>query len=772
MSIFFDSAKQCFLLNTPGSTYIIRLYNDRYLLHGGWFHRINHWSDQCVMPVADHAFSPVPEQMYDTAENFSLDSQQEEFPATGQTDFRAAAIEAETADGTCIAELLYETYRIIPGKPPVQGLPATYTEQDSEADTLEIDLKDHDSGLLVTLSYTVWNTCDVICRHVQVKNTGTGIYHEKPIILRKIMSMNVDFAGSRYRMLQLSGAHARERHPVFRPLYQGIQRIESRRGTSSHQQNPFIALVGADAGEQYGEVFGFSLVYSGNFVAQIEVDQFNMARVQTGINSWNFAWKLAPGEVFVTPEVVMVRSEQGLGGMSRIYHDLYRSRLCRGKWRDRDRPVVINNWEATMFDFTEQKLLTIAEAAAKTGAELFVLDDGWFGKRDNDRCSLGDWYINRKKLPGGLQSVAEKIKKFGLKFGLWVEPEMISPDSDLYRAHPDWCLHVQNRGRSLGRNQYVLDLSRGDVVEFLIDTMSDVFSSADISYVKWDFNRSLTETGSAAVPPELQMETSHKFVLGLYHLLSVLTARFPDVLFESCSGGGGRFDPGMFYYMPQCWTSDNTDALSRIQIQFGTGIVYPASCMSCHVSAVPNQQVGRITSLRQRGDVAMAGVFGYELDLTELSDNELQEISQQIAVYKRIRHTIQFGTLYRIESPWSLSSLTEVTDFAAWEYVAQDASQVVVTIVWTYTEANVPPEIVKLQGLNSDAVYEVVHSTVQLPASLSYPYLPQQTIAGQAGQQFGGEELMYSGLRIHCLPQYQGSVQLVLTCKSDVTASV
>jgi alpha-galactosidase len=755
MSIIFDSVKKCFLLNTPGTTYCIRLYKERYLLHGGWFHRMEQWSDTCVMPVQDHAFSPVPADQYEDS-CFSPDSQQEEYPVSGRTDFRSAAIETEMADGSGTFDLFYEGYRIIPGKPAIPGLPSVYVYDNTEADTLELDLRDSESGLLVTLHYSVWNICDVICRHVTVKNTGTGtgIYKGKNIILRKAMSTSMDFSGSRYRMLQLSGAHARERHPVFRPLMPGMQSIESRRGTSSHQENPFVALLGYNADEEQGEVFGFSLVYSGNFIALAEVDQFNMTRIQTGINPCNFTWRLEPGESFFTPETVQVRSEQGLGGMSRIYHWLYREHLCRGRWRDADRPVAINNWEATFFDFTEDKLVKIAKAAADTGVELFVLDDGWFAKRNSDRSSLGDWYANKEKLPGGLKSLAARIKGLGLKFGLWVEPEMISPDSDLYRSHQDWCLHIHRRSRSVGRNQYVLDLSRSDVVDYLAETMSSVFSSADISYIKWDFNRSLTEVGSAVVPPELQMETSHRFILGLYRLLETLTARFPDILFESCSGGGGRFDPGLLYYMPQSWTSDNTDALSRVNIQLGTSIVYPASCMSCHVSAVPNQQVGRFTPFSLRSHVAMAGVYGYELDPAEMPEAQLKEMKEQISLYRKIRHTIQFGRLYRIESPWTESSVAECTDYSAWEYIAPDNSQVVCTVVWTYAEANVPPEIIKLRGLDEKTVYTV-----------EYPDVKEQPGKGpeEKKQKCSGAELMYSGLRLQCLPQYEDSLLLVLS---------
>lgn len=744
MSIVFDADKQVFLLNTPGSTYVIRIYRGLYLLHGGWFKKTADWSDLCTPPVLDHSFAPNPAETYGQSA-FSHDSQPSEFPSAGRGDFRMAALEADLADGSNVLDLLYKSYRIIRGKPALPGLPATYTATESDADTLELDLEDKAVGLVVTLSYTVWNTYDAICRHTVVKNSGS------PVVLRRIMSASVDFAGTRFRMLQLSGAHARERHVVLRRIEPGLQGIDSRRAMSSHQQNPFVALLAQNANEENGDVFGFSFVYSGNFTAQAEADQFNMTRVQVGLNPDCFAWKLAAGESFCTPEVVMVRSGNGLGGMSRIYHDLYRNNLCRGTWKTKERPIVINNWEATFFDFTPEKLFNLADAGVKAGMELFVLDDGWFGNRNDDRRSLGDWNVNETKLPGGLTNIADGIIKRGLRFGLWVEPEMISPDSNLYRAHPDWCIHIDGRSRTLGRNQCVLDLSRGEVVSYLEEVFTGVFRSAAISYVKWDYNR---------CPTEVNQYSSHAYMLGLYRLLETLTARFPDVLFESCSGGGGRFDPGMLYYMPQTWTSDNTDALSRVQIQLGTSVVYPASCMSCHVSVVPNQQTGRVTPLEQRAHVAMAGVFGYELDLTKLPADELEQIAAQIRLYKKIRRTVQYGDLYRLETPWSESSPCEATGYSAWENVAKDGSQIALTVVWTYAESNVPPENIRLRGLDESASYRVTDSSVRNP----YAHIPGRSapaMPGAEGLVYGGAELMNAGLYLGFLPECGQSVQIV-----------
>lgn len=418
-------------------------------------------------------------------------------------------------------------------------------------------------GLRVVLSYTVFEQYNVITRSVRFVNEGT-----ESLKLLSALSVNVDFRDADFDFMHLHGAHVKERHIERKPLRHGIQSIESTRGASSHQHNPFLALVRKDTTEDSGEVFGFNFVYSGNFLAQAEVDQFSNTRVTMGINPFDFSWKLDPGEGFQAPEVVMVYSDEGLGSMSRTFHELYRTRLVRGTYRDKERPILVNNWEATYFDFNEEKILEIARAGSELGIELFVLDDGWFGKRDDDRSSLGDWFVDREKLPNGLDTLASNVKNMGLEFGLWFEPEMISVNSDLYREHPEWCLHVPNRSRSESRNQLVLDFSREDVCEAITKMVCDILASAPISYVKWDMNRHMTEIGSAALPADRQRETAHRYMLGLYKVMDEITERFPDVLFESCSGGGGRFDPGILYYMPQTWTSDNTDAVSRLKMDF------------------------------------------------------------------------------------------------------------------------------------------------------------------------------------------------------------
>jgi len=767
MSINFLSDKKVFLLNTPSSTYIIRIFNNKYVLHGGWTKKIDSWSDFCVSPMIDRSFAPVPAQEHDKFD-FSLDAQQQEFPGCGRSDFRTGAVEVLSADGTIATELLYDSHKIYKGKPKLNGLPSTYVTCDDEADTLELKLKDAVTGLSITLVYTVWNNRDVICRHAVACNesaNANGIYKNQTITLRKLMSASVDFMTSRYKMLQLSGGHARERHGIWHKLLPGTHSIESCRGTSSHQQNPFIALADYNATETQGDVFGFNLVYSGNFKGNVEVDQFNMSRVQIGINPYNFEWPLAPNESFETPEVVMVYSQNGLGELSRTYHDLYRDNMCRGKWQKKERPIVINNWEATYFDFNAEKIFKLADTSAAQGIELLVLDDGWFGKRNDDRSSLGDWYVNMNKLPGGLEEIADGVHKRGMQFGLWFEPEMISPDSDLYRAHPDWCLHIAARDKTLSRHQLVLDLSRSEVVEYLTKTLSDILSKVKIDYVKWDFNRSQTEVASAAFEsnPSLQMTTSHKYYLGLYKLLENVTQAFPEVLFESCSGGGGRFDPAFLYYMPQCWTSDNTDGLSRLAIQNGTSVAYPSSAMSCHVSAVPNHQTGRITQLSERGHTAMAGSFGYELDLNKLTKEELEEIKQQVELYKKIRNTVQFGDLYRLQSTWDETSPAEYCQYTAWDLVSKDKKQAVLTVVWNFPEANPETQLIKLQGLDSKAKYKL-HCTQSLTmkAQLKSFNLPEASYSPFADAVASGAELMNIGLYIPYRAQYGGSVQIIL----------
>jgi alpha-galactosidase len=691
MPLIFQRRTGTFFLQGPTSTYAFALGPLGSLVHLYWGARLREGDLTSLLRLEDRAFSPTPDPAHRT---LSFDTLPQEFPTFGRSDFRSPALEVTFADGSRVVDLAYRKHRIFKGKPGLEGLPATYVEDDKEADTLEIDLVDEKSGLAATLSYTVYQRWDVITRSVKIHNGGKAA-----VQLNRVLSASLDRSAAGQDLLQLSGAWARERNIVRNPLRSGTQSIESRRGASSHMQNPFIALLARDAGEAQGEVRGLSLVYSGNFLAQAEVDAYDVARVQIGLNPFDFSWRLAPGESFQAPEAVLVFSNQGLNGMSQNYHELYRTRLARGPWRDRERPVLINNWEATYFNFDAAKIEKIARHAREAGVELLVLDDGWFGKRDDDRSSLGDWFVHAKKLPAGLNGLARNVNKIGLKFGLWFEPEMVSPDSELYRAHPDWCLHAPDRSRSEGRNQLVLDLSRADVCDWIVATLSKVLSSAPIAYVKWDMNRHMTEVGSASLPPERQKETAHRYMLGLYGVLERLTRKFPKILFESCSGGGGRFDPGFLYYMPQTWTSDNTDAISRLYIQYGTSLVYPLIAMGAHVAAVPNHQVGRTTSITTRGHVAMGGNLGYELDLGSLEKKEREVVAEQIAFYKRRRKLIQFGKFYRLTSPFE-------HDAAAWMVVSADRREALVWHISTLILPNAPRERLRLQGLDPQLNYK------------------------------------------------------------------
>ncbi|MCK7606622.1 alpha-galactosidase [Geobacillus stearothermophilus] len=710
MAVTYNPQTKQFHLRAGKASYVMQLFRSGYLAHVYWGKAVRDVRGARAFPRLDRAFSPNPAPSDRT---FSLDTLPQEYPAYGNTDFRSPAYQVQLENGSTVTDLRYKTHRIYKGKPRLNGLPATYVEHENEAETLEIVLEDALIGLEVTLQYTAYEKWNVITRAARFENKGG-----ERLKLLRALSMSVDFPTADYDWIHLPGAWGRERWIERRPLVTGVQAAESRRGASSHQQNPFIALAAKNVDEHQGEVYGFSFVYSGNFLAQIEVDQFRTARVSMGINPFDFTWLLQPGESFQTPEVVMVYSDQGLNGMSQTYHELYRTRLARGAFRDRERPILINNWEATYFDFNEEKIVNIARTAAELDIELVVLDDGWFGERDDDRRSLGDWIVNRRKLPNGLDGLAKQVNELGLQFGLWIEPEMVSPNSELYRKHPDWCLHVPNRPRSEGRNQLVLDYSRQDVCDYMIETISNVLASAPITYVKWDMNRHMTEIGSAALPPERQRETAHRYMLGLYRVMDEITARFPHILFESCSGGGGRFDPGMLYYMPQTWTSDNTDAVSRLKIQYGTSLVYPISAMGAHVSAVPNHQVGRVTSLKTRGHVAMSGNFGYELDITKLTETEKQMIKQQVAFYKEVRRLVQFGTFYRLLSPFEGNE-------AAWMFVSADRSEALVAYFRVLAEANAPLSHLRLKGLDPNQDYEIEGLGV-----------------------YGGDELMYAGVAV------------------------
>ncbi|MFC5450075.1 alpha-galactosidase [Paenibacillus aestuarii] len=722
MPIFYQESSKQFHLQAKETSYIIQILPSGHLAHVYWGKKLHSRHAPKLPPFIDRPFSP---NTGSGKRMFSLDTLPQEYPAYGQGDYRHPALETELENGSRITDLRYAGYRIYEGKPQLAGLPATYVEQQDEAWTLEIELKDQISGLQATLLYSVFEQHNALARSVRFLNNS-----DHSLKLARALSMSVDMPHANYDALHLAGTWAKERHVERSAVTSGSKSIGSSRGASSHQYNPFVALLQPNADEDHGDVYGFSLVYSGNFSATIEVDPFYHTRVSMGINPFDFTWLLEPGETFQTPEAVLVYSAEGLGGMSRTFHKLYRTRLCRGIYRDQSRPVLINNWEATYFDFSEEKIEAIAKAAGELGIELFVLDDGWFGRRNDDTSSLGDWYVNRDKLPHGLDHLAKRVNEQGLQFGLWFEPEMVSPDSDLYRAHPDWCLHVPGRDRTLGRNQLVLDLSREDVCAEVVRRVSSILAGAPISYVKWDMNRHMTEIGSAKLAPNRQKETAHRYMLGLYRIMDEITAAFPHVLFESCSGGGGRFDPGILHYMPQTWTSDNTDAVARLKIQYGTSLVYPVSAMGVHISAVPNHQMHRSTSLKMRGDVAMSGNFGYELDLTAFTEEERELAILQIATYKEVRELVQQGSFHRILSPFDGSE-------AAWMFVAEDQSEALVAYFKVLAESNEPTKQLRLKGLHPEYVYEMEGTD----------------------ERYGGDELMYAGI---FLPDLHGDFQSLL----------
>ena len=641
--------------------------------------------------------------------NITLENTQQEYPSYGHTDLRNPAYTVKNVDGNSISQLKYKDYTIKENYiPEIEGMPSLFIGNKS-AQTLEITLEDKISGVEVVLSYSVFDDYDVILRNTRIHNIS-----DSTIEIDSAYSANLDIAKGNYDLIYFSGGWGREREFCRSEIQQGAKiDISNARGGSGHTLNPFIMVSEHNADEDKGNVYGFSLIYSGNHSSMIECDQYGNIRVQQGINPFMFKWTLEKGESFVTPQCVMCYSENGIGGLSRELNDVYRTNLCRSKWADKDRPILINNWEATYFDFDEDKLLSIAKRAKEAGVELFVLDDGWFGTRNDDFSGLGDWTVNYDKLPSGIDGLAKKINDIGLKFGLWFEPEMVNPDSDLYRAHPDWAISVPNRISSLSRNQLILDLSRDDVCDYIITAVSDVLKSANIEYVKWDMNRPMTD-----MPYE---GYNHKYTLGFYKIMDAITGAFPNILFEGCSGGGGRFDAGVLAYMPQIWTSDNSDAAARLKIQYATSMGYPVSAISAHVTAVPNHQNGRITSLKMRADTAYAGVFGYELDITKMSDTELAEIKKQVETDKKLRTLMRTGDFYRILSPYE-------TNYCSWEMVSKDKKEVFFYSAKIFSVANSHDIRIKLKGLDAEAKY-------------------MDTVTGEV---YGGDELMYYGVE----PQY------------------
>ncbi len=652
--------------------------------------------------LIENRYRPVSAYVYDDEYSFSLEHLKQEYPSYGTTDFRMPALEITQQNGSRITDFKYVSHKIYKGKPKLKGLPATYVESEDEADTLEITLRD---GLLkvdLILLYTIFQNENAIARSARFENRAGKEYQ-----ITRAMSLCLDLPDDEYQWIQFSGAWGRERHVKTRMLQQGIQSVGSARGASGHFHNPFVMLKRPTADEFQGEVMGFSLVYSGNFLAQAEVDTYKVTRMMIGINPFGFSWCLKPGEEFQTPEAVMVYSLDGMNGMSQTFHRLYRTRLARGYWRDRERPVLLNNWEATYFDFTQETLLKIAEDAKKNGVELFVLDDGWFSTRCSETSGLGDWWANKDRLPDGIKGLSEKVEALGLQFGLWFEPEMANKDSQLYREHPDWIIATPGRHGSHGRKQYVLDLSRKEVVDYIYGLVAKILGESKISYIKWDMNRNITECFSNGFGADRQGEIFHRYILGLYDLYDRLNTAFPQVLFESCASGGGRFDAGLLYYAPQCWTSDDTDAGERQKIQYGTSFAYPISSMGAHVSITPNHQINRVTPLKTRGNVAMFGAFGYELDLARLTDEERETVREQIRFVKEYRKLIHTGTFYRLLSPFE-------GNFTAWMVVSEDRKQAIVGYYKMLNDVNREFRRLRLRGLDEGLVYEIEEEQVKI----------------------------------------------------------
>ncbi|UPO90127.1 alpha-galactosidase [Niallia sp. Man26] len=627
----------------------------------------------------------------DSIKDFKLEQLPFIYPAYGNPDLRTPAFQFTYENGSRISDYRYKTHRIYDGKKKIPGLPSTNTA--TKLSTLELVLKDEITSNEIMLSISCFDEYDIFTQHVEVFN-----YSKEKLKINQIMSVNLDFLTDKFDLITLSGAWGRESHIHRNKIRQGYQGIDSKRGASGHGQNPFIALVDPSTNENSGNVYSMNFIYSGNFIANVEVDMHQNTRMQLGINPFDFEWCLSPGEVFYTPEAVLVFSNEGLNGMSQLYHRFYLECLMQSNHARKERPVLINNWEATYFDFNKETILSLAKEASEIGIELFVLDDGWFGERNGDNSSLGDWVPNEKKLGGSLKNLIKDVNKLGLDFGLWLEPEMISRNSNLFKEHPDWIIQVPGRVPQQVRNQLVLDLSRKDVQNFLIETIDSLLKENNITYLKWDMNRNLTDMGSILLESDYQKELGHRYILGLYFILETLLAKHPDVLIESCAGGGGRFDPGMLYYTPQIWTSDNTDAIERLATQEGISLLYPPVSMSCHVSAVPNHQVGRMTTLNTRGIVAQQGNFGYEINLLDATMEDKLQMKLQIEFYKKYRNTFQFGQHYRL-------NVYDEQNEKAW--MKLDAKKVIVSHVYRLAKVNTVPKRLKLQNLEETASYRL-----------------------------------------------------------------
>ena len=689
MGIVYSKSDRTFTIQTKNTTYQMQVDPYGFLLHLYYGKKTDGSCMDYLLTYYDRGFSGNP---FDAGDDrtYSMDALPQEYPSYGTGDYRSTALIVENADGSTACDLRYRSHHIFNGKYKIPGLPAVYADE-TESQTLEIVMEDAVTGVEVTLQYGVLPDYDVITRSEKIVYRGEG-----KICIRKAQSACLDFVQGKYDLLTFYGRHAMERTMQREPVTHGSHVIGSVRGTSSHQYNPMMILADENTTDQYGNCYAMSFVYSGNFKGETLKDQFGQTRALMGLQDEMFSYPLAEGETFYTPEVLLTFSGSGMNLLSQNLHRCIRQHICRGKYKESVRPVLVNSWEASYFDFDGDTLYELAKEAKHAGIDMLVLDDGWFGKRDDDNSGLGDWFVNEKKLGGTLGDLIKKINDLGVKFGIWVEPEMISEDSDLYREHPDWALTIPGRNPVHARNQLVLDFSRKEVVDHIFDQICKVLDQGNIEYVKWDMNRSLMDVFSRGT--EDQGRVMYDYVLGLYDFLEKIVTRYPDLLIEGCSGGGGRFDAGMMYYTPQIWCSDNTDALDRLQIQYGTSFGYPVSAVGSHVSAVPNHQTGRITSLHTRGVVAMAGTFGYELNLGKLSEEEKQEIRLQVEEYRKFAPLIQTGLYYRLSDPAR-------EEYAAWAFVSEDQKEVLLNVVLQEIHGNMTVNYVKLQGLKCSAIY-------------------------------------------------------------------
>lgn len=691
INIFYNEKDKAFKLRANNTDYMMKVCEEGYLAHVYYGNKVPDEDLTYLLRLDESPFTPATN---DRDRASFMDTLPFEYPCFGVGDYRESAFKIMDANGMSTCDLRYVSHKMYEGKPKLEGLPATFATEESGCSTLEITMYDKYADIEVVLIYTAFDKLDVITRSAVITNKS-----EKPFKITRALSACVDFDTDKMDMITLNGSWARERAVERCRLHHGKQLVDSCRGESSHQNNPFVALCDNNADEDKGEVFGFNFVYSGNFYAQAEVTQHKKTRFLMGINPLDFEWLLEKGESFTCPEVVMVHSYEGIGKMSRTFHDLYRNNLIRGEYKDKRRPILINNWEATYFNFDTDKLIDIAKEASKLGIEMLVMDDGWFGHRDSDNSSLGDWFVYEKKLKGGLKYLVDEVNKLGMKFGIWFEPEMISPDSELYKAHPDWAIQIKGRPLTLCREQYVLDYSRKEVRDHVYGMMKKILDSANIEYIKWDMNRQLTEVGSATLPAERQRELWHRYVLGVYDLMDRLTTDYPHILLENCSGGGARFDPGMLYYSPQIWCSDDTDAIERLKIQHGTSMCYPCLAMGAHVSDCPNHTVGRNTPFKTRGHVAMVGTFGYELDVTRIPQEDRDAIPAQIKEFNKFNKLVRTGDHYRI------GNMFEDNTWDAWEFVAKDKSEALFEFVQVLGRPNERSRRIKLKGLEADAYY-------------------------------------------------------------------